>query len=126
MTIEGFAEISSTEIVGGLTKIWPTIKHMLNLGLNLSETPLIDESNAIKSPIVGMKIVFTGKMILGSRSQMKKDAHQLGAKVQSSVSSKTDILVCGQNVGSSKISKAEKLDTRIMSEKEFAILLQDQ
>ena len=126
MAIEGFAEISSTEIVGGLTKIWPTIKHMLNLGFNLSETPLIDESNAIKSPIVGMKIVFTGKMILGSRSQMKKDAHQLGAKVQSSVSSKTDILVCGQNVGSSKISKAEKLDTRIMSEKEYAILLQDQ
>ena len=99
---------------------------MLNLGFNLSETPLTDESNAIKSPIVGMKIVFTGKMILGSRSQMKKDAHQLGAKVQSSVSSKTDILVCGQNVGSSKISKAEKLDTRIMSEKEYAILLQDQ
>ena len=126
MAIEGFAEISSKDIVDGLTNKWSIIKHMLNLGFNLSETPLLDESNTIKSPIVGMKIVFTGKMIQGSRSQMKKDAHELGAKVQSLVSSKTDILVCGQNVGQSKISKAEKLGTRIMSEKEYAILLEDQ
>ena len=124
MAVEGFAEISSADIVGGLTKRWPTIKHMLSLGFNLSETPLLEESEAIESPIAGMKIVFTGKMIQGSRDQMKKDALELGAKVQSSVSTKTDILICGEKVGPAKISKAEKLGIRVVSEEEYGILLQ--
>jgi len=126
MAIEGFAEISSIDIVGGLTKKWPTIKHMLNLGFNLSETPLLEESEPIKSPITGMKIVFTGKMIQGTRNQMKKDALELGAKVQSSVSAKTDILICGEKVGPSKLSKAKKAGIQIMNEKEYAVLLEDQ
>ena len=99
---------------------------MLSLGFNLSETPLLDESEVIESPIAGMKVVFTGKMIQGSRDQMKKDALERGAKVQSSVSAKTDILICGEKVGPAKISKAEKLGIRIMSEEEYAVLLQDQ
>ena len=126
MSIEGFAKISSTDIVCGLTKKWPTIKHMLNLGFNLSETPLLEESEPIKSPIKGMKIIFTGKMIQGSRNQMKKDALELGAKVQSSVSAKTDILICGEKVGRSKLRKAKKLGIQIMSEEEYIFLLEDQ
>ena len=126
MSIEGFAEISSADIVEGLTKKWPTIKHMLSLGFNLSETPLLDESKVFISPISGMKIVFTGKMIQGSRNQMKKDALELGAKVQSSVSAATDILICGQNPGPTKLNKAEKLGAQIMSEEEYAILLQNE
>ena len=126
IAVEGFAEISSADIVGGLTKKWPTIKHMLSLGFNLSESPLLDESKAIESPIAGMRVVFTGKMIQGSRDQMNKDALELGAKVQSLVSAKTDILICGEKVGPAKISKAENLGIRIMSEEEYAFLLQDQ
>ncbi len=126
MAIEGFAEISSADILGGLTKKRPIIKHMLSLGFNIYETPLLEPSEVIKSPISGMKIVFTGKMIQGSRNQMKKDALQLGAKVQSSVSTKTDILICGEKVGSAKISKAQKLGVQIMSENEYVVLLQDQ
>ena len=126
MAIEGFAEISSADILGGLTKKRPIIKHMLSLGFNIYETPLLEPSEVIKSPITGMKIVFTGKMIQGSRNQMKKDALQLGAKVQSSVSTKTDILICGEKVGSAKISKAQKLGVQIMSENEYVVLLQDQ
>ena len=98
---------------------------MLSLGFNLSKTPLIEESESIESPIMGMKIVFSGKMIKGSRNQMKKDALELGAMIQSSVSSKTDILICGEKVGSAKVSKAEKLGIQIMSEEEYTSLLQD-
>ena len=125
MKIEGFAKITSTDIVGGLKKEWPTIKHMRGLGFNLSKTPLIKESEIIKSPISGMKVVFTGVMIHGSRDQMKKDALNLGAKVQSLISPKTDILICGNKVGTTKIRKAEKLSIKIMSEKEYFALLQN-
>ena len=57
---------------------------------------------------------------------MKKDALERGAMVQSSVSAKTDILICGEKVGPAKISKAEKLGIRIMSEEQFVVLLLDQ
>lgn len=99
---------------------------MLGLDFKLSKTQLLLESTLINSPISGMKVVFTGKMLQGSRDQMKKNALEHGAKIQSSVSAKTDILICGENAGSAKISKAEKLGIRIMSEEEYAVLLQDQ
>jgi DNA ligase (NAD+) len=124
MEIEGFAEISSADIVLGLSKRWPTIDHMLGLGFNLIETPLLSETKAIESPVSGMKVVFTGKMVFGSRDEMKQNALQLGAQVQSSVSSKTDMLICGEKVGPTKIAKAEKLGVRVVSEEEYKSLLQ--
>ena len=54
---------------------------------------------------------------------MKKNALQLGAKVQSSVSSKTDLLICGEKVGPAKIAKAEKLGVRVISEADYNSLL---
>lgn len=123
MAVDGFAEISAAIIVAELDEIWPTIERVLELGFNLEETPLLAESDSIDSPVAGKKIVFTGKMLRGSRDQMKKDAMQLGAKVQSSVSAKTDWLVCGENVGAAKKGKAEKLGVQMLSEDEYFELL---
>ena len=123
MEIEGFAEISSADIVQGLSKRWPTIRYMLGLDFNLIQTPLLSETNTINSPISGMKVIFTGKMVFGSRDEMKKNALQLGAKVQSSVSSKTDLLICGEKVGPAKIAKAENLGVRVISEADYNSLL---
>jgi DNA ligase (NAD+) len=125
MEIEGFAEISSTDIVNGLNKRWPTINRMLGLGFNLSQTVLLSETEDIESPVSGMKLVFTGRMVLGSRSEMKKIALKLGAQVQSSVSGKTDLLICGEKVGPTKIAKAEKLGIRVIREKDYNALLDE-
>jgi len=45
--------------------------------------------------------------------------------VQSAVSAKTDLLVCGENVGASKKSKAEKLSVKMLSENEYFELLRE-
>ena len=124
--IEGFAEITSADIVAGLKNKWPTIKYMLGLDFKLSKTPLLLESALINSPISGMKVVFTGKMLQGSRDQIKKNALELGAKIQSSVSAKTDILICGENAGLAKIDKAEELGVQVMSEQDYVIFLKNQ
>ena len=121
--IDGFAELSAEAIVAGLTKRWPTINNMRIKGFNLLDTPLISESQSIESPVAGKKIVFTGKMRHGSRDQMENDALQLGAQVQGSVSAKTDLLVCGENAGASKRSKAEKLGVQMISENAYVTLL---
>ena len=126
IAIEGFAEITSADIVAGIKQKWPTIKHMLSLGFKLSKTPFLFESTLINSPISGMKVVFTGKMQQDSRNQMKKSALELGAKIQSSVSAKTDILICGENTGSAKMDKAEALGVQVMSEDDYVIFLKNQ
>jgi len=118
--IDGFAQLSATIIVAELKEMWPTIHHMLELGFDLEETPLLSESEPVNSPVAGMKIVFTGRMLRASRDAMKKQALQLGATVQSSVSANTDVLVCGENAGAAKISKAEKNGVRRMTEDQYS------
>ena len=123
--IDGFAEVSARDIIKGLADKWSTINHMLNLGFNLSKTQLLSEAEEIESPIAGLKLVFTGKMTSGSRDDMKKNALNLGAEIQSTVSGKTDILICGENVGSTKLTKAEKLGVKVLSEEDYHSLLND-
>jgi DNA ligase (NAD+) len=117
--INGFGEITSRSIVQGLNQVGPTFRHMMELGFNLERTPLHSESESVASPIAGKRVVFSGKMVRGSREEMKKGARALGAVVQSAVSSTTDYLVCGDNVGPKKLDKASRLGVNILTEDEY-------
>ena len=64
------------------------------------------------------KIVFTGTMSQ-SRSELQKQAKSLGITVMSSVSSKTDFLIVGENVGQSKFKAAKVNDVVILTEEEY-------
>ena len=66
------------------------------------------EIKSQSNPIFGKTIVFTGSLKILSRAESKTRAESLGAKVSSTISSKTDYLVLGGNPGSKK-QKAEKL-----------------
>jgi DNA ligase (NAD+) len=72
-------------------------------------------------PHKGKSIVFTGTLIHQSRQEAKTLAEQLGFKVASSVSSKTDYVVVGDDPGS-KATKAKELGIAILSEKEWLSL----
>lgn len=116
--IHGFGDITSEAISQGLVQIKETMAHMLALGFNIEKTPLLDETASVESPISGKGVVFTGKM-QGSREDMQALARKLGALVQTSVTGKTDFLVCGENVGAKKIEKAREKGTHILTEDEF-------
>ena len=49
-------------------------------------------------------------------------ALQLGAKILSSISIKTDYLICGEKTGS-KIIKAKEMKIKILSEKEWILMI---
>lgn len=90
----------------------------------IKQINVLDLPKAVIGTLTGENIVFTGKLTLGSRTEMRKKAESLGAKTSDDVSKNTTILVCGENAGS-KIKKAEKLigqkiPIKIITEHEWA------
>ncbi len=123
--IHGFAEVTSKGIEEGIKVLKDTILHMLEMEFNLMRTPLARELASLENPISGKGVVFTGKMESGSRDDMQAEARKLGAKVQTSVSGKTDFLVCGAKVGASKTAKAEKSGAKVISEAEYLEMIKN-
>jgi DNA ligase (NAD+) len=75
------------------------------------------------SSISGKVVVFTGELEKRSRKAAKIEAEQLGAKVASAVSSKTDFVVVGAQAGPKKIEQIEKLGIRVLSENDWERLI---
>ena len=72
--------------------------------------------------VAGKVFVLTGTMETFDRSEAKKKLQELGGKVSSSVSAKTDFVVAGESPGS-KYDKAAELGVTILNEKEFLQIL---
>ncbi|HEY9184296.1 MAG TPA: NAD-dependent DNA ligase LigA [Salegentibacter sp.] len=73
--------------------------------------------------LAGNTFVISGVFEKVSRNELKKMIEENGGKVSGSISGKTDYLVAGENMGPSKLAKAEKLGTNIISENEFLKML---
>ena len=120
--IDGFAEITAELIFDGLTLIKPQYEVLISGGFELEQTLLKTEINQSISPFNSKKIVFTGTMS-ESRAELQKQAKAFGANVGKSVSSKTDFLIIGENVGRSKIKDAKTHQVEILTEAEYLKLL---
>lgn len=121
--IKGFGEKTSQSIVTSIGTMEETIRHMLDLDFNLRRTPLAMEQEAVDTPVAGKGIVFSGKMVHGTRDAMQAEARTLGAMVQTAVSGKTDYLVCGENVGATKIAKANRLGVKVLTESQYMAMV---
>lgn len=75
-----------------------------------------------KNALAGKTFVLTGKLKNISREEAKKEIRNNGGNVASSISSKTDYLIRGENPGS-KLKKALDLKVKVISESEFRKLL---
>ena len=71
----------------------------------------------------GQIFVVSGVFESLSRDELKKLIEDNGGKVSSSISSKTNYIIAGENMGPSKKTKAEQLNIPIISEFEFKNLL---
>ncbi len=71
----------------------------------------------------GKNVVISGTFDIHSRDEYKSMIEAHGGKNQSAVNAKTDILLAGKNIGPSKLEKAEKLGTVIMTEHVFLAIL---
>ena len=93
------------------------LTELKNLGLNLKS-----EEKIIESDIVGKIFVFTGTLAKFTRAEAAKKIEELGGIVKNSVGKKTDFVVAGEDTGS-KLTKAQELNIKILSEEDFDNLI---
>ena len=84
--------------------------------------PLTYKRSEVQSAITGKVIVFTGSLSL-SRDEAREQADRAGARTSDSVSKKTDLVVAGPGAGS-KLKKAAELGIKVITEDEWAALLE--
>ena len=73
--------------------------------------------------LVGKSFVISGVFENFERDELKAKIIANGGKVVSSISSKLDYLVAGNNMGPAKLEKATQLNIKILSEEDFLALL---
>lgn len=74
--------------------------------------------NTENGPLTGKKIVLTGTLSKYSRDAAREVLEKMGARVQTSVSPKTDIVIAGADAGS-KLTKATEYGITIWSESDL-------
>ena len=89
------------------------LQEMVTIQTVTTETHSMEDN-----PFVGCTMVVTGKVEPYTRSGINAKIESLGAVAGSSVTKKTDYLICGENAGS-KLDKARALGIRVLSPGEF-------
>ena len=96
------------------------LKHY-GVQLEVSEESLENQTDKLKGQI----FVVSGVFHQMSRNELKKAIEDNGGKVSSSISKKTNFIVAGDNMGPSKLTKAQDLGIEIISEQDFIDKISD-
>lgn len=120
--IEGIGAVYNSSI-----HTWFTDENNINLWRNLQMEMNFEKTNTKESiaqvnVFTGKTIVATGKLENFTRDGIHTKILELGGKPGSSVTKKTDFLICGEKAGS-KLTKAQELGVAILTEEQFLELI---
>ena len=99
------------------------INKLKHAGLNFESSSIekIVEGASLK----GLSFVISGVFSTFSREELKEKIEANGGKISSSISSKLNYLVAGDNMGPSKLQKATELGIKIISDEELFTLIKN-
>lgn len=115
-SIESFGDIMAESVVTALRE-----EHNLELIARLRESGVnmtYTKKSAVDDRFAGITFVLTGTLPTMKRDDAKKLIESFGGKVSGSVSKKTGYVVAGEEAGS-KLTKAQELGVKIISEEEL-------
>jgi len=121
LTVKDMGHISSRAIIEFFSNNdnLETLSRLEQAGVNFES---VDEPIDMDSSISGLTFVITGTLPTMARAEMEELVKKHGGKISSSVSKKTDYLIAGEKAGS-KLTKAQQLGVRVLSEEEVHKLL---
>jgi len=119
---KGWAEKSTADFLESLQMRRPWIDELLKHVSVVEDTSLQERASFAGHPLFEKNICITGALSQPREIYVRK-LETVGAKVVSSVSSKTHYLVCNEESGSSKFVQAKKLGIPVMSEAELNTML---
>ncbi|MDR2949540.1 MAG: NAD-dependent DNA ligase LigA [Prevotella sp.] len=109
--VKYFSKDANMEVVNKLREF--------GIQFELSETIIAQRTDKLK----GLSIVISGTFEKHSRDEYKAMIEQNGGKNSGSISSKTNYVLAGDNMGPAKLEKAESLGVKIIDEEEFLKML---
>ena len=113
--IEGFGDIMADSVYSAFHE-----EHMLSLIQRLKDCGVNTDYEKVQQDdrFEGKTFVLTGTLPTLKRNEAKELIEKFGGKASGSVSKKTDYVLAGEEAGS-KLTKAEQLGIKIITEEEF-------
>ena len=96
------------------------VERLKSAGLQMEMGDNTERSSEI---LAGKSIVISGVFVQHSRDELKTIIEQHGGKNSASISTRTDYILAGENMGPSKYQKAQKLKIPIITEEQFLAML---
>jgi len=97
------------------------IDRLREAGVRLEE----EEAEPRELPLAGLEFVVTGRLEAFSRQEAESRIVALGGTAKDNVTRNTTYLVVGADPGGSKLTRAQVLGTRKLTEEEFRVLLEE-
>ena len=101
----------------GNLKLWKTLQKELNFK-KMEDITMAKKNSTESNSFTGCTIVATGRLEHFTRSGINDKIISIGATAGSSVTRKTNYLICGEKPGS-KLAKAKELGIPVLTEQEF-------
>ncbi|MBR1688140.1 MAG: NAD-dependent DNA ligase LigA [Prevotella sp.] len=121
--VEGIGEVIARSVIGYFND--PVNRQILDRlrGYGLQMALAADEMEPASDRLAGQSVVISGVFAHHSRDEYKAIIERNGGKNVSSISSKTSFILAGENMGPSKLEKAQKLGIRIVDEETFLAMI---
>ena len=121
--VEGIGEIMAKSIITYFhnPENLAIVNRLREYGLQME---LANQDAVSSTKLEGQSIVISGVFAHHSRDEYKLMIEQNGGKNVGSISNKTSFILAGENMGPSKLEKAQKLGIRILNEDEFLEMIE--
>ena len=126
MEVEGIGEVMAKSIISYFHNAdnMSIVERLRGYGLQMSLSE--EQMQGSTDKLAGKSIVISGVFAHHSRDEYKALIEQHGGKNVGSISGKTSFILAGENMGPSKLQKAEKLGVPIVGEEEFLGMISEE